>query len=75
MIRVTVGTNTSRKNVVVDEATTLRQVLESNEIDYSRANVNLDGASLNAGDMDKSFADLGITENCFLIASVKQDNA
>jgi len=75
MIRVTVGTNTSRKNVVVDEATTLRQVLESNEIDYSRANVNLDGASLNAGDMDRSFADLGITENCFLIASVKQDNA
>lgn len=75
MIRVTVGTNTSRKNVVVDETATLRQVLENNEIDYSRANVNLDGASLNAGDMDKSFADLGITENCFLIASVKQDNA
>lgn len=75
MIRVTVGTNTNRKNVVVDETATLRQVLENNEIDYSRANVNLDGASLNAGDMDKSFADLGITENCFLIASVKQDNA
>ena len=75
MIRVTVGTNTSRKNVIVDENTTLRKVLEDNEIDYSRANVNLDGASLNPGDMDKSFATLGITENCFLIASIKQDNA
>jgi hypothetical protein len=75
MIRVTVGTNTSRKNVIVDENTTLRKVLEDNEIDYSRANVNLDGASLNPGDMDKSFATLGITETCFLIASIKQDNA
>ncbi len=75
MIRVTVGTNTSRKNVIVDENTTLRKVLEDNEIDYSRANVNLDGASLNPGDMDKTFATLGITETCFLIASIKQDNA
>ena len=74
-IRVTVGTNTSRKNVIVDSSTTLRNVLEDNNIDYSRANVNLDGASLNPGDMDKSFADLGIAESCFLIASIKQDNA
>lgn len=74
-IRVTVGTNTSRKNVIVDNSKTLREVLEENEIDYSRANVNLDGASLNPGDMDKTFAELGITENCFLIASIKQDNA
>jgi hypothetical protein len=74
-IRVTVGTNTSRKNVIVDASTTLRKVLEDNEIDYSRANVNLDGASLNPGDMDKTFADLGIAESCFLIASIKQDNA
>lgn len=74
-IRVTVGTNTSRKNVIVDNSTTLRRVLEDNEIDYSRANVNLDGASLNPGDMDKTFAELGITESCFLIASIKQDNA
>lgn len=75
MVRVTIGTNTSRKNIIVEESTTLREALESNNIDYSRANVNLDGASLNPGDMDKSFADLGIVENCFLIASIKQDNA
>lgn len=74
-IKVTVGTNTSRKSVIVDSATTLRKVLEDNQIDYSRANVNLDGASLNPGDMDKSFAELGIAETCFLIASIKQDNA
>lgn len=74
-IKVTVGTNTSRKSVIVDANTTLRRVLEDNEIDYSRANVNLDGASLNPGDMDKSFTTLGITESCFLIASIKQDNA
>ena len=74
-IKVTVGTNTSRKSVIVDNSTTLRKVLEDNQIDYSRANVNLDGASLNPGDMDKSFAELGIAETCFLIASIKQDNA
>lgn len=75
MVQVTVGTNTKRKKVVVDETATLRNILEENEIDYSTSNVSLDGVGLNAGDMDKSLGELGITETCYLIACQKMDNA
>ena len=75
MIQVTIGTNTSRTKVVVDPATTPRKVLEASNINYSTAAVHLDGASLKPGEMDKSFSDLGITENCYLIAVIKADNS
>ena len=35
MLKITVGTNTNRKTVMVTEDTTLRQVLEENDINYS----------------------------------------
>lgn len=75
MIQVTVGTNTTRNRVTVDPATTLRTVLDEQEVNYAVANVHLDGAALRPGDLDKSFTDLGITSSCFLIAVVKADNA
>ena len=75
MVRVTVGSNLERKNVIVAESTTLRQILEDAEIDYSRGNFQLDGATLRPGDMDKTLADFGIKEACFLIGVAKMDNA
>lgn len=35
----------------------------------------LDGSSLAAGDLDKTFADFGIAEKCYLVNIAKQDNA
>ena len=75
MIKVTVSNNVKRSSVIVSSDTTLRQALETNEIDYTRGLVNLDGAPLMAGDLDKTFADFGIAEKCFLSAIVKTDNA
>ena len=75
MINVIIGNNVSRKNVIIDENTTLRQALEQNEIDYARGMTSLDGVTLKAGDMDKTFADLGVTEKCYLLNVVKADNA
>ena len=75
MIKVTVGNNVKRNSVIVDEATTLRSVLESNEIDYTRGTMHLDGSTLQPGDLDKSFSDMGIREKCFLLNVVKADNA
>ncbi len=75
MIQVTIGTNTNRTKVNVDPNRTLRSVLEENEVNYSVAAVHLDGVSLKPGDMDKTFADLGITESCYLIAVIKADNS
>jgi hypothetical protein len=75
MIRVIVGTTTQRneKNYTAD--TTIRTILEDNAVDYSTAQVMLDGATLQAGTMDKTLADLNITEKCMLIAVVKASNA
>lgn len=75
MIQVTIGNNVARKTVVVSATDTLRSVCEANEVDYSRGVMHLDGSSLNPGDLDKSFADFGITEKCFLLNVVKADNA
>lgn len=75
MIKVTLGTNTQRKTVIVPPDTTLRTVLEDNEVNYAATNVHLDGVALQPGDMDKTFAEIGIKESCYLIAVVKADNA
>lgn len=75
MIKVTVGNNVKRSSVIVDEQTTLRSVLEANEIDYTRGTMHLDGSTLQPGDLDKSFYDMGIREKCFLLNVVKADNA
>ncbi|MBQ3022909.1 MAG: hypothetical protein IJD91_06285 [Clostridia bacterium] len=75
MIKVTVGNNVKRESVIVDENTTLRTVLEDNGIDYTSGTMHLDGSSLKPGEIDKTFADLGITEKCYLLNVVKADNA
>ncbi|MDO5546896.1 MAG: hypothetical protein Q4F79_00210 [Eubacteriales bacterium] len=75
MVKVMVGNNVKRESVIVDSTTTLRTVLEDAGIDYTRGVMHLDGSSLQAGDLDKTFADFGITEKCFLLNVVKADNA
>lgn len=75
MIRVIVGTTTQRNEKNYASSTTIRSILEDNAIDYSVSQLMLDGASLKAGDMDKTLADFNIREKCMLIAVVKADNA
>ena len=75
MIKVTIGNNLSRQSVIIDENTTLRSALEANNIDYTVGMTSLDGSTLGAGDLDKTFAEFGITEKCYLLNVVKADNA
>jgi hypothetical protein len=75
MISVTLGTNTTRSTVLVNPDQTLRKVLDENQINYAVADVRLDGMSLRPSDMDKTFAAMGITDKCYLLAVVKADNA
>lgn len=75
MIKVTVGNNVQRKSTIVDSSATLRQVLDAAQIDYTRGSMHLDGAPLQPGDLDKTFAQFGITEQCYLLNVVKTDNA
>lgn len=75
MINVTVGNNTKRERKIVEESTTLRELLEEAGVDYTRGTTHLDGSTLMPGDLDKSFADLGITSHCFLQNVAKVENA
>ena len=75
MIKVTMGNNVKRTTEILESSTTLREALESAEIDYTVGMMNLDGSTLNPGDLDKTFADFGITEKCYLLNVVKADNA
>lgn len=76
MITVVVGNNVKRvETEPISVNTTLRSVLESAGIDYARGAMHLDGASLNPGDLDKTFADFGITRKCYLLNVAKADNA
>lgn len=75
MVKVVVGNNVKRETVIVDSGSTLRSVLEDAGVDYSRGTMHLDGASLNPGDLSKTFAQMGITDKCFLLNVVKADNA
>lgn len=73
MIKVIIGNNVKRETKIIDENKTLRQTLEEAGVDYTRGSVNLDGATLTPGDLDKSFAQHGITEKCYLLQVIKAD--
>ena len=75
MIQIKIVTNTSRKTIATDENSTVREVLEANDVNYEVAPVYIDGAPLGIGDHDKTFAQLGITEKCMLTSVVKTQNA
>ena len=75
MVKVTVGNNVKRESKIVNPNATLRSVLEEANIDYTRGVMHLDGSSLQPGDLDKTFANFGITEKCILLNVVKADNA
>lgn len=75
MINVTLGNNVKRVPAILDPSTTIREALEQHNIDYSVGVIHLDGASLNPGDMDRSFRELGIQDKCFLLNVAKGNNA
>lgn len=76
MVNVIVGTTTDRVTKTYSRSTSIRTILEDNAVDYSVAQVMLDGATLQAGDIDKSLEDMNVTaDKCMLIACVKAANA
>ena len=75
MVKVTVGNNVKRETKIVESSATLRSVLEDAGVDYTRGIMHLDGATLAPGDLSKTFAQLGITDKCYLLNVVKADNA
>lgn len=73
MVKITVGNNVQRSTVIVPSTQTLRKTLEDAGVDYTKGMTTLDGSTLGAGELDKSFGDMGIKEKAFLLNVVKAD--
>lgn len=74
-IQIRVGTNTKRSKKVYDSGLTPKKVLESEGIEYGAATITLDGCPLSAKEMNQTFDDFNIKDECQLIAVIKADNA
>lgn len=60
----------------LDHEVTLHDVIEASGFDFSRGMTTLDGATLRAGEVNKTFAEMGYTEGRVrLLNVVKADNA
>lgn len=75
MINVTIGTNTSRKKVIVDPETTLREILTENGVNTGVGTIHIDGVPVTASDLGKTLSEIGVTDNAFIISVAKADNA
>ena len=55
MLKIRVGTNTSRQDLIVPESDTPKDVLEKADVDYGIATIHLDGSVLSASEMTSSY--------------------
>jgi hypothetical protein len=74
MIKVTVINNTTRKVVMVAETSTPKQALKESGVNFDSAVIHLDSCPISTVDMNTSFADLKITDDCLLVAVTKTTN-
>ena len=76
MIKVIVGSNFTQKSFDVDESTTtIRSILEEGNVDYNRFTVHLNGDVVTSSNLDKTFAQAGIYEDCYLTSTTKAASA
>lgn len=75
MLNITIGTNTSRKKVIVSPDKTLREVLAENEVNTNVGTIYMDGIPVQVSDLGKTLSEIGVTDNAFIISVAKADNA
>lgn len=75
MVRVTLITNNPRKTVMAEENKTVKQILEENDVNYGNAATAVDGATLSAGEINKTLRELGIEDKVVISVLAHKDNA
>jgi len=75
MIKITIANNAGTKANIFSETTTIRQAFDWAGVDYSRGMILLNGSRIQPGDIDRTFAELGVRDNSFLSCIAKTDNA
>lgn len=74
-ITVTYGTNVARMTAEIDPSTTtIRQFMDEYGLDYHRFTYHLGADVVTEQKMDKTFAENGVFENCFLTSVTKADS-
>lgn len=75
MFSITVGSNTSRRNVMVSNEQTVKEVLRAEGIDFSTSVIYIDGATAQPGDINKTVGELGLDDGSTIISVTKLDCA
>ena len=75
MVEVLVGSSTSRSKKIYPSNTSIRNILEDNDIAYASSQIMLDGMAIQADGMDKTLDDYNIAEKCILVSAIKSNNA
>lgn len=75
MIKVTLISNNPRQSFMANETNTVKQILDERDVTYGNAAVSVDGATLNAGEINKSLAELGVEEKVVISVLAHKDNA
>ena len=75
MITVRVGNGLQNVTKVVSNTATPRQVFEEAGINYARGITSIDTDIVRAGDLDRTFEELGVTGECVLYSVVKAEGA
>lgn len=75
VVKVTLVTNGGKKNDIVPDTMTLRQIYEKNDVNYASCTNTVDSVPVRIGDLDKSLHELGCGETVRISSIVKMDNA
>ena len=75
MVKVYVTTTAGRKSDLFDEGTTIREIFDAFDVDYSVATNCIDGTKIDPAGMDKTLREWGVKDECRLSSIVKIDNA
>jgi len=75
MIKVISGTSLNKVELVIDANTTIMEAAEKANLNVAAGGITLNGSVVGGGDFNKTFADYGVTDKCYLLQVVKADNA
>ena len=75
MIKVYVTTTAGRKSDLFDEGTTIREIFQAFDVDYSVATNCIDGTKIDPAGMNRTLREWGVDKECRLSSIVKIDNA
>lgn len=75
MVSVELTARGKRRTILADENATIMSVLDANGVDVRLTPPALNGAMLDADELESTFVELGIIDRCLLTCVVKTSNA